>query len=110
MIYVQSIQKLLLGNILLLSMIFSQECTELNPNDYGDCGNSLGFVWTGNDCLSVYGCGNENDIEFFFNTYEECDITCNYETSLGDLNGDSVINIVDNSIYYWICLLQLFLS
>tara|TARA_Y100000590_G_scaffold467718_1_gene647606 strand:+ start:653 stop:2338 length:1686 start_codon:yes stop_codon:yes gene_type:complete len=79
----------------MLSTIFSQECTELNPDNYGDCANQLGFVWVGSDCISVNGCDYGDDAEFFFNTYEECDIICNNDTSLGDLNGDSVINIID---------------
>ena len=35
------------------------------------------------------------DEEYFFNTFEACDIDCNNYMALGDLNGDSTINVID---------------
>jgi len=35
------------------------------------------------------------DEEFFFNTFEECDIQCVDNPSLGDLNDDSMIDVID---------------
>ena len=43
----------------------------------------------------MYGCNMGEDEDFFFDTYEECDISCNSTTYFGDLNNDSFINIID---------------
>ena len=74
---------------------FSEECTVLNPNNYGDCGNPLGYVWTGEECSTVYGCSPSDDELYFFEFYETCDMTCNPTSVLGDINSDSTINVVD---------------
>ena len=74
---------------------FSEECTVLNPNNYGDCGNPLGYVWTGEECSTVYGCSASDDELYFFEFYETCDMTCNPTSVLGDINSDSTINVVD---------------
>ena len=77
------------------SFLFSEECTDTNPTQYGSCQTPLGFVWTGNSCVLVYGCDIGSDEELFYDTYEECDITCSNNTSLGDINNDSQINVID---------------
>ena len=66
MILRQSIQKLLY--MLILNFSFTQDCIILNPTEYGDCNNSLGYVWTGSDCFLTYGCDMGQDAEFFFFT------------------------------------------
>jgi len=95
MILRQSIQKLFI--ILSMSLQFSlaQDCTTINPNDYGDCGISLGYVWSGTTCSLVYGCDMGEDSDFFFSAFEECDIQCINNASLGDLNDDSMIDVID---------------
>ena len=77
------------------SFVLSQECTDTNPTIYGDCSTPLGYVWTGNSCALVYGCDMGGDENLFYDTYEECDIVCNGNSSLGDLNNDSQINVID---------------
>ncbi len=74
---------------------FSEECVDTNPTLYGSCEAVLGFVWTGNSCVLVYGCDIGDDQELFYDTYEECDITCSNNVSLGDINNDSQINVID---------------
>ena len=82
--------------ILGINLSYSKACDVLNPNDYGDCGIPLGYVWSGETCNIVYGCDTNNDENTFFNTYEECDLTCSPPTYfLGDINQDNVINVVD---------------
>jgi len=85
--------------ILLLFTVFSylisQDCTIINTDNYGDCDNQLGYVWTGNSCNIVYGCDVGDDSEYFFNSYEECDIMCSNNTALGDLNNDGYLNVLD---------------
>ena len=95
MIYKQSTQKLLLIFCLYFSMALSQDCTNLNPNEYGNCEDLLGFIWTGENCVQAFGCNMGEDEEYFFNTFEACDINCNNYMALGDLNGDSTINVID---------------
>ena len=95
MILRQSIQKLLLLLVLILNYAFNQDCTTLNPNQYGDCDTSLGYIWTGSDCILASGCDMGEDMEFFFSSFEECDIQCTENISLGDLNDDSTIDIID---------------
>ena len=73
----------------------AQECIVLNPNDYGDCENFIGYIWNGELCSPVYGCSTNNDGEHFFNNYESCDLTCNPAFPLGDLNNDYLINVTD---------------
>ena len=73
--------------------IYSQECTSLNPYNYGDCEEFIGYVWYEESCVPVYGCGANNDN--IFNNYESCDLTCNPEFPLGDLNNDFIINVTD---------------
>ena len=36
--------------------IYSQECTSLNPYNYGDCEEFIGYVWYEESCVPVYGC------------------------------------------------------
>ncbi len=91
----QSTEKFILSIFILLQLSFLQECMTLNPYNYGDCALPLGYGWDGDNCVLISGCDFGNDQNSFFNTYEECDITCNANYSLGDLNGDSTINIID---------------
>ena len=91
----QSRQKLLFLYFLFLKLIFTQDCPIMYPNQYGDCATPLGYVWIGSNCVLASGCSMGDDAEFFFSTYEECDIECNNIPSLGDLNDDSLINIID---------------
>ena len=76
MILLQSIQKLLLLSLLIFNFSFSQNCTALDPNGYGDCSTPLGYIWTGDNCTLISGCDMGADTEFFFSTFEECDIIC----------------------------------
>jgi len=71
---------------------YLEECASLNPNNYGDCGEILGYAWSGQECFIVYGC--ESD-EIFFDNFEECDVICNPSFALGDINTDNVINVID---------------
>ena len=93
--YIQFKQILIFFTLIIHSFLFSEECTDTNPTQYGACQNPLGFVWTGNSCVLAYGCDVGDDISLFFETYEECDINCSDNVSLGDLNDDANINVVD---------------
>ena len=88
-------QKFMLFSFFLSSFLFSQNCAETNPAQYGDCNTPLGYVWFNSSCVSVLGCDVGDDGELFYNTFEECDIECNLSPSLGDLNNDSQINVID---------------
>ena len=65
----QSTQKLLILFFLVFGLAYSQECSPLNPELYGDCTIPLGYVWTGSNCVLVYGCETGEDEEYFFDTY-----------------------------------------
>ena len=91
----QSIQKVLISIIFIFSFSISQECPTLNPNSYGECATSLGYGWIGSGCIMISGCDAGDDEAFFFNTFEECDIQCANNSSLGDLNNDSMIDVID---------------
>ena len=93
--YLQSRQILIIFMIIINSFLLSQNCQNLNPNDYGDCESPLGYIWTDNNCIFISGCDMGDDADFFFSTYEECSLTCFNDSSLGDLNDDNFINIVD---------------
>ena len=80
---------------LVFSYLISQDCTIINTESYGDCDNQLGYVWTGNSCSIVYGCDMGNDSDYFFNSYEECDIICSENSALGDINNDGYLNVID---------------
>ena len=80
---------------ILPTFLFSEECIVLNPNNYGGCGDNIGYVWNGQECSVVYGCNQGQDSDYFFDFYEVCDLTCNPQTALGDINGDNTINVVD---------------
>ena len=49
---------------------YAQDCSILDPNEFGDCENFIGYVWSGELCAPVYGCNTNNDDEYFFNNYE----------------------------------------
>ena len=74
---------------------FAQDCSVLDPNEFGDCENFIGYVWSGELCTPAYGCNTNNNDEYFFNNYESCNLTCAPEFPLGDLNNDYIINITD---------------
>ena len=81
--------------LIILSALISQDCTILNPNNYGDCSEYLGYVWNGENCSTVYGCDMGDDAPSFFDTFEECDIECSNYAALGDINNDGNINVLD---------------
>lgn len=91
----QTIKKLIFYFIAFYTMGYTQNCTALNPNDYGDCTTPLGYIWIGDNCILASGCNMNNDQDFFYNTYEECAINCINNMSLGDLNDDSMIDVID---------------
>ena len=95
MMSLQSRQILTILAIIINSFLFSQECTELNPSDYGNCDTPLGYIWYNDNCLYINGCDMGNDSESFYSTYEECSLTCFNNASLGDVNDDSQINVID---------------
>ena len=95
MMYTQYKQILIFFIFAINSLVIGQECVDTNPTHYGSCEIPLGFVWTGNSCVLVYGCDMGQDEDLFYSTYEECDIICSGNVSLGDLNNDSNINVVD---------------
>ena len=64
--------KLITQNRHILSFLFflpvlllSEECVTLNPNNYGNCEDILGYVWNGQECSITYGC-DTNDDEFYY--------------------------------------------
>ena len=59
--------------ILTFNVYYSEDCTILNPNDYGTCGTMVGYVWTGSECSAVYGCDMNGNDEFFYIDFETCD-------------------------------------
>ena len=93
----QSIQKLLVFIFIAVQGLYAQDCPSLNPNNYGDCSYPLGYVWSENDCYLVNGCNAGDDSEYFFTTYEGCQLECNPVPSVGDLNNDSNINLKELS-------------
>ena len=93
--YIQFKQILIFFILLINSFALSQECIDTNPTQYGTCEISLGFVWTGNNCVLVYGCDVGEDEGLFYDTYEECDLECNFTPSLGDINNDGSVDILD---------------
>ena len=95
MMSLQSRQILTILSIIINSFLFSQECTELNPSDYGNCDTPLGYIWYNDNCLYINGCDMGNDSESFYSTYEECSLTSFNNASLGDVNDDSQINVID---------------
>ena len=64
------------------SFLFAQNCTELNPEDYGDCDFPLGYIWYNDNCIFISGCDMNDDDSYFFSTYEECSLTCFNNSSL----------------------------
>ena len=89
----QSIIRILI--FLLFNFSLIQPCIILNSTDYGDCKFlPLGYIWNGNNCEFISGCDMYNDEEYFF-YFEQCDIECTNYSSLGDLNDDSMINVID---------------
>ena len=48
-----------------------------------------------NDFSHDAECDIGEDEDLFYNTYEECDISCTDNSSLGDINNDLVINVLD---------------
>jgi len=95
MILTQTTKKILIFTITIIGIIYAQNCTPLNPLNYGDCATPIGYVWTGDECVLVSGCDMQNDQDFFYDTFEECDIICMGNMSLGDLNDDAMIDVID---------------
>ncbi len=95
MMCLQSRQILIIFVVIINSFLLSQECQILDPDNYGDCEIPLGYIWNGDNCIFISGCDMGDDTDYFFDTYEECDLTCLINLSLGDLNNDNYINIID---------------
>ena len=90
-----SSQILIFYLILKSSLLFAEDCIVLNPNDYGDCNTPLGYIWSGNNCIYISGCSMLNNEDYFYDSYEECSLTCFNNSSLGDINDDAFINVID---------------
>ena len=90
-----SSQILIFYLILKISLLFAEDCIVLNPNDYGDCNTPLGYIWSGNNCIYISGCSMLNNEDYFYDSYEECSLTCFNNSSLGDINDDAFINVID---------------
>ena len=95
MMYNQYRQILIFFTFILYGIGFTEDCQSTNPYQYGDCELSLGFVWDGDECTEVFGCDINGDDDYFYTTFEECQYTCNFSASLGDLNNDGYINVID---------------
>ena len=91
----QSRQILTILLVIINNFLFTQDCSALDAEDFGDCDFPLGYIWTGDNCIYISGCDTGEDGEWFYSTYEECAITCLSHSSLGDINDDSFINIID---------------
>ena len=75
---------------------FSQDCPDLDPAGYGACDMWLGYGWMGDNCTGISGCDGNGDEEWFFPTFEECMFSCSPSSgSLGDLNSDGELDILD---------------
>ena len=78
-----------------------EECNDLTGIDFGVCTMVLGIGYVNGECNYVSGCDWIIDgIDYsnsFFNSIEECEEICEIDNSidLGDINGDSDINILD---------------
>ena len=81
--------------ILNINFCYLKACNALNPNDYGTCLTIIGYAWVGEECVIVSGCDTNGDEDSFFDTFEECSLTCFNHASLGDINDDSQINVID---------------
>ena len=77
-----------------MSFINAQECTDISASFYGDCGEPIGYGWDGVSCISVLGC-NVSEEEFIYDSYEECAYTCIADGTIGDINNDQYIDILD---------------
>jgi len=93
--YIQNRHILSFLLILACNFCYPEDCTVINPDNYGTCPTMLGYVWSGEGCSVIYGCDMNSDDEFFFENFETCDLTCNPTAALGDVNSDNVINVVD---------------
>ena len=62
-----------------------ENCHIIDPNFYGPCEMILGWAWTDEQCTLISGCGYGEDAEYFYDSLEECALTCT----------DSVIGCTD---------------
>ena len=87
--------------ITLFSIALTHDCIEMDPFDYGDCEMEIGWGWTGDECSLISGCSTINsdgidNAEFFFSTYALCIDECIiHNGNHGDLNEDSLIDVLD---------------
>ena len=86
-----------------IHFLLGHECLILNQGDYGDCDFPLGYTWNGNGCSEeISGCSQfnlntgEDDSSSFYLNYEQCISNCFQHTgTLGDLNEDFEIDVLD---------------
>jgi hypothetical protein len=52
------------------------ECAILDPGAYGDCDGELGWGFVGVGCMPISGCDCEPDCDYFFETEQECEESC----------------------------------
>ena len=101
MIYSLSKQKIIIA--IFSCFLFSQNCTILNSENYGDCNTILGYSWTSFGCLPIYGCDMGNDSEFFFTTCPTiCPIMNVQMTKLSEevreMNAENIVQFLSFSI------------
>ena len=49
-------------------------CKTINPGNYGDCENFIGYAYTdGDNCELISGCGTGDDSDWFFESIDECE-------------------------------------
>jgi len=55
-----------------------QNCKILDADGYGYCEMVLGWVWTGESCEQISGCGAGDDAPWFYEDEEICNCRCSY--------------------------------
>ena len=78
-----------------VSIIYSQECQDISANYYGDCELQIGYGWDGDACISIFGCDVGDDENIIFDSFEECAFLCVSDATVGDVNNDQYIDILD---------------
>ena len=71
-------QVALFGIVLLSAACEEDEkCKVYKPGEahFGICDEVLGWVWSGNECYQISGCGAEN-AEDMFDSEKECEEAC----------------------------------
>jgi len=78
--------------ILCFGIVLSQDCDDVSANYYGDCGIQIGYGWDGTVCIPQFGCEPNDEL---YSSYEECEIICGESSTIGDINNDLSIDILD---------------